>query len=470
MSHFTTVLKNSSYLMGFKLLSRLLSSAFVIYAATELKPALFGILSFVLVTVDMLNGIGDLGITRYGARELVRRWQDKEVLAGQILLLQLLTSVPFMIVGVALLLVYHPAYPKFQLLLLGLAAFYLFSVIATTESVFTATQKFFYSALFTFIGRLVYMVFGIAVLAAHGSVVLIMAGYLGGVIVETLLRLAMVIWKITGFSFRFPLARLWRMLVIIVPFAIVGIASIFSYRINLVILEFIKGDTATGVFNIAFTLFSPFVWVILIFSTTAFPGFTQIYSRDRDAARRNGWQWYRLMSLGGIPLALFVTLVARSILTHFPAGYQDSAAILIILVWSMPVMLINAVDINILQASDRQRLAANGLVLGAVTTALLSLALIPALGGNGAALASLGSVTVQGIYIHLQVRRHFMKRWVYPLLLRPLAGGIVMGAVALILLPVNVWLAAVAGLGAYAIAVLATGAIRPSEIRSMVRG
>ena len=45
-----------------------------------------------------------------------------------------------------------------------------------------------------------------------------------------------------------------------------------------------------------------------------------------------------------------------------------------------------------------------------------------------------------------------------------------MGAVAMVLLNVNVWLAAVSGLLVYMAVIFVTGAVRPSEIRSLVRG
>lgn len=469
MSHFRTVLRHSSYLLGFKLLSRALSVVFLVYAAARLGPELFGALSFVLVTVELLAGVGDLGITRYGARELLRDWDRRAVLAGEILSLQALTSLLLAAAGLAIVVIYQPAYPKYELLLLGLAAFLSFSVIATTESIFTASQRFFYSALLTFLGRLVYVGIGIAALAAGQSVVVIMWGYVAAVMMEAGARF-LVARRVAPFSFGFPAAALWRMLVATMPFAVVGIASIVSYRINLMILEFIRGDAAAGIYNVAFTLFSPFVWIGIILSTTAFPGFARIYARDREAARRNGWQWYRLVAIAGIPAALLVSLLSKSVLAYFPVGYAESASILIVLIWSLPPMLLSTIDVNILQVADRQNDVAHGQVMGAVVTALSSLALIPFLGGVGAALAALGAVVVMETYIHFQVRRHFMGRSALPLLVRPLLGGIVMAAAALGLIRFNVWLAALAGLLAYITVIFATGAVRLSEIKSLLRG
>lgn len=470
MSNCRTVIRNSGYLLGFKILSRAFSVGFLVFAASRLGPEMFGALSFVLVTVELLNGVGDLGVTRYGARQLVRNWGEREVWAGKILALQVLTSVPIAAAGLALLALYGPASPKPQLLLLGLLAFLLFSFINATESVFIASQHFFYSALFTFTGRLVYMIFGISALAVGGSVVMVMWGFLIAVALEAVVRLAVVVRKITSFSFRFPVKALRQMLVATVPFAIVGMAVIFSYRSNLMILEFMKGDAAAGIFNVAFTLFTPFVWISVIFSTTTFPVFTRIWSEDQIAARRNGWQWYRLMTLLGIPAALAVTLLARPILAFFPAGYADSASILTVLIWSLPFSLMTSVDMNILQAIDRQKAAANGPVLGAVVTTLFSLALIPFWGGLGAATAFLASAICQEIYLHLQVRSHFLRRWAFPLLLRPALGGLAMAASGLLLMRVNIWLAAGAGLAAYAMIIFMTGALRLSELKILAKG
>lgn len=469
MTSFRTVLINSGYLLGFRILTRIMSMIFLVYLASRLGPQLFGAFSFVLVTVELMTGIGDMGITRYGSRELVRAWDEKALWAGRIVILQILTSIPLAAVGLGLIFFYHPTYPKYQLLLIGLAAFFIYSLIAATESIFSASQKFFYSAFFTFMGRMIYMALGITALIMGKSVVIVMWGFLAAVVIETVLRLA-VAKRITSFAFHFPAADLWRMMITTIPFAITAVTVVFSYRINLMILEFIKGDVATGIFNIAFTLYTPLVWVSVILATTTFPVFIKVFAEDRQAAQRNGWQLYRFMALAGIPAALFVTVLAAPILSFFPASYARSSSILVVLIWSLPVMLISSVDTNILQAIECQKEAANGQLLGATLAASFSLILIPFYGGLGAALAALISIAGQEIYVHWQVRRKFLHRFMFPLILRPMVGGLVMGAVMLLFMRINVWVGAFLGLAAYTAAILATGALRPSELKALVKG
>lgn len=470
MSSFLTIIRNSGYLVCFKILSRSLTVIFFIYAASHLSPELFGALSFVLVTVEVLNSTGDLGITRYGARQLVRHWDEKEIWTGKIMILQVVTSVPFAAIGLAVVIFYQPAYPKMQLLLIGLAAFFLFSLVSTTESVFNASQKFFYSALFTFTGRFIYLMIGIIVLAAGGSVVLVMWGYLAAVVIEVLIRLLFVSYKIAHISFHFPVKSLSQMFFATIPFAVVGITVVLGYRINLIILEFFKGDVAAGIYNIAFTLYMPFTLIAIILSTTTFPFFVELCRKDVNRARAVLWQWYRLFALAGIPVALAVTLAASSVLNLFPSSYRGSSTILIILVWSVPFMLFIRLDINILQAIDQTRAVANGAVFGAVAITVFSFILIPFFGAVGAAIAALIPYVSQVLYFQWKVRNDFLHRFAFPLLLRPVLGGLAMAALGLILFSFNVWLAVATGLLAYLAVIFSTGALRMSEIRAIVRG
>ena len=467
MINFRTVLRNSSYLLGFRLLSRLLSVVFLIYAASKLTPELFGTLSFTLVTLELINSVGDLGITRYGARELVRFWDDRAKLAGKILSVQVVTSLVVTAAGLLIVLALNPPAVKLQLLILALASFFFYSIINTTESVFIASQKFFFSALFSFIGRFSYMVFGLIVLASGGSIVLIMWGFLASVILEALLRIAMVRARITSFSVRFPTHELLTMLRLCFPFAVASVASVVTFRGNMFVLDLLKGDAEVGVFNAAFSMFAPFVWIGIIFSSTIFPGLTADFTNDPEAARASCWKWYHLIALVSLPIAVTVSLLAGTLTGFFPAGYEDIKPILIILIWSVPITLIMDVDFNILQVSNQESVAARSVVIGAVGSPLLSFALVPFIGASGAAAALLIATIAKVIYCRYQVRQSFLNRSVIGLFVRPAIATAVMGAAGLIALRLNPWFAAFLSLVVFAIMVVALKVVRLAEIKSL---
>lgn len=469
MTAFKKVLKNSSYLLGSRLLSRLIFIVFVIYAASRLGPELFGILAFALATVELLSSIGDLGLTRYGARELVRHWDDRPVLAGEILVLQILTSLFFSLGGLLLVIAWRPDDPKFQLLLLGLVAIFLSGLVNTTETIFIAGQRFFYSALLTFIGRLIYVGIGFAALAAGASVIMVMWGFVAAVVVESLFRMLVVIRTVTRFSFSFSAGRLWKMFVATLPFAIAAAANVAFLRVNVMVLELLDGDVAVGVFSVAFTLFTPFIWIPMIINRTLFSGLTEDFANNPDRARHSTWQWYRLMAMAGIPAALAITLLAGPVFSHFPAGYEGSAGVLQILIWALPLLLVISIGFNTMQIINRERASARVQMSGALANAAACFALIPPFGIKGAAAATVVGAAVMEAQIYLDLHKHFLQRkHTIVLFLRPVVGGLVMTAVALPLYGFNPWLATGAGLVAYAAAILVTGGVRISELKSLL--
>ncbi len=469
MTAFKTVVRHSSYLLGSRLLSRLLFIVFVIYAASKLGPELFGILSFALATVELLSSIGDLGLTRYGARELVRNWDSRHVLGGEILILQILTSLIFSLGGLLLVIAWHPDSPKFQLLLLGLVAIFLSGLVNTTETIFIAGQRFFYSALLTFIGRFIYIGIGFVALAAGTSVVEIMWGFVTAVLIESLLRIWVVIRTVTRFSFSFSAVQLWKMLVATIPFALAAAANVAFLRVNVMVLELLEGDAAVGVFSVAFTLFTPFIWIPMIISRTLFSGLTEDYARNPDRARRSTWQWYRLMALVGIPAALTITLLAEPALSHFPAGYEGSAGALEILIWALPLLMVISVGFNTMQIINRERASARVQLSGALVNAAACFVFIPLFGIKGAAAATVVGAAVMEAQIYLDLHKHFLqRRHTIVLFFRPVIGGLVMAGVALALFAFNPWVATGAGLIAYIAAIFITGGVRISEIKALM--
>ncbi len=467
MSSFRTVFRDSGYLLGFRMLSRILSMVFMLFAAARLTPATFGALSFALVTVELLCAIGDLGITRYGSRELVRRWDERSLLAGRIVALEVSTSAAFVVAGLALLLLLEPGYPKFPLVLVGLLVFLVYSLVNATEAVFIAARRFFFSALFTFSGRLVYVAVGVTVLAAGGSVVLVMWGFVAAVVLEATARMVFVALSITPFSFGFDPRSLWRMLLRTIPFAAAGAASILFLRANVLILELLGGDADVGVFNVAFTLYTPFLWSAMVFGVASFTGLTESLARDPEQARSTWWQWYRLMAIAGIPLALAVTFLAGPVLSYLPAGYEESARVLQLLAWSVPPLLLASIDYNILHASDRERSAALILGIAAAANAALNFLLVPRFGIAGSAAALTGATFLREALFYRDVRRHFFRRHMAVLFYRPLLAGGAMAAVAAAVNLVNPWLAVAAGFAAYGVVIVGTGAVRLAEIRSL---
>lgn len=469
MSSFKTVFRHSSYLFGSKLFTRILYTVFVLYAAAVLGPAIFGALTFSLAMVDMVSSISDLGITRYGTRELIRKWDNRAIISGQIFAIQMLSSLILGAGGLLVLLIVRPDAPKMQLLLLAMVSVFFTGFISTTESSFAANQDFFFSALFTFIGRLVFIAIGFTALVSGMSVVFVMWGFLFGILVEASLRIVLQVKRITPFSFSYPVRDLYKMLVAALPFAINMVAGIVFLQINIIALGILKDDAAVGVYGVAFAIYMPIMWVPVILARTTFPVLAGKYKDDITAAKYQSWQWYRLIALVGMPVAILITFLAGPALSHYPGVYEESVTILKIIAWSVPLMLIAAIEINILQLIDQEKAGARAVTVAAIVNTSLCFILIPFFGVVGAAIALLVGAVAREVQVYHEVRKHFLKRHAAVLFLRPVVAGLAMGAVSLLLGWVNPWLASGLGFVTYIVVIFLLGGVSYSELKILLR-
>lgn len=452
------VLKHSGYLLFARLFARLSSVPFLIYVAATLGPSLFGLFSFVLATVEMISSLGDLGLSRYGARAMVRMKGGRDRLAGIILTFQIGTSAVLSVLALVLVLVFPLEQPKEDVALLGIAGIFFSAFIFTTETLFTGAKRFGASAVLAVIGRSVYLIAGFAVLAVGYSVVALMAAYAVSLAVESLLRLTYTMTSVTSFSFRFSAQEFGKVVRGTLPFAVTGIATLFFYRADMVIMGVIRGDTDVGIYSAAYSFFSFFVWLPIVLSRALLPGVTARYSEDPPAAEQVCWFWYRVAGIVGIPIAFVVTMMARFAIETLMPAFGQSILTLQILIWAIPPLMMVSIGFIALTATDRENAGARTTVITAILIVVLDIILIRFFGPLGAAVAMVAATTLWIAQMHLLLKKEVFAphHGVLLTFALPVSGGAVMALVALVTVSSGTIIALPAGLAAYG-AVVAAG-------------
>ncbi len=448
------VLKHSGYLLLARLFTRLASFPFMIYTANRLHVELFGVFAFTLASVEMLSALGDLGLSRYGARELVLREDRRAVLAGILLVLQLLVSIVLTAVAVVVLLALSPDPVKRDVLLLGLAAAFASSFIFTTDTIFTAYQRFGASAVFAVIGRAVYLAAGFAALALGYSVVAVTAAFLLGYLVESALRMTYTGWRVTPFAFGFRRGELAAYIRGTVPFACSALATLVYFRADTLIMELLRGDIDVGVYNAAYSFFAFFVWAPIILARTLLPGLTERFRSDPEGAERTNWFWLRAVGAAGVPVAFVMTMLAGPLIRGLLLpDYGRAVIALQVLMWSIPPLMMVTVGFNALVVTGRERPAAATTVVTAAVIVALDFLLIGRYGVTGAAVAMVAATLLWLVQIHWLLAREVLApgRSVAGAYGLPLLGGLLMAAAAWMAAPLGLWAALVAGLVIYGV-------------------
>lgn len=175
------------------------------------------------------------------------------------------------------------------------------------------------------------------------------------------------------------------------PLAITSLLSFAWMHADKLMTIRLLGEAQNGWLTAAFVIVTG---MIELLGTTVLTSLFPLMSRASGATLSSivsRLAWFTL--LASLPLTLLLSLFATEITVPlFGADFAPAAAVLRILVWYALLRLVADVYIQALIASNRQRrmliVRAGGLSLNIALNALL----LPRLGINGAALASLGSV------------------------------------------------------------------------------
>ncbi|HEX7049410.1 MAG TPA: oligosaccharide flippase family protein [Longimicrobiales bacterium] len=168
-----------------------------------------------------------------------------------------------------------------------------------------------------------------------------------------------------------------------------GAVVLLYYRIDVFMLEAMRGSEAVGHYALAFRITEAFLLLATALSTSSFPRLVEFAAAERDAELRSMFGvLYSGVVLSGGAVAFAVSLAAPVLMPRAFPGYAEAGALAGLLIWSVVFMFANSQTADLLISRGRLGLvtgiAFGNLVLNAVANALL----IPRFGAAGAAAAT----------------------------------------------------------------------------------
>ena len=402
------VSRGVSWKLGADIIARLLQYVLLWVAARSLGRAGFGDFTFALSTGYMFAQVADFGLQLYVQREVARLaipgataapYFTDERAAGRLvgggLTIKLVLSV-FALSLIALLVWVEPVGNKSALLLVGLSM-----VLATgldyLSYCFRALNRLQEEAVLIVTARVVNLTIGLGLLALGAGVmglaiagnIAVGAAFLLGY--RRLTRYVRPLWRpdITYWrkSFRQPTA--------------VGIGVIFSiisFRVDNLIIPPLAGREALGDYNLAYKLFEPSLIVPSVLLAALFPLLSQAAGGSNDAAPQarelkplvgqtiSILFWFG--ALATLALAFFAVPIVNLL---YGEQYAASGPLLQILALSCLPMYLNYGLTHMLIAMDKPQFYAFFTLCALVVNVASNLALVPHMGVQGAAFATLGT-------------------------------------------------------------------------------
>lgn len=394
------VLRNTGWLLAEKALRLLLGVAVSAWVARYLGPAQFGALSYALALVALFAVLANVGLDAVLVREIARSPAERDALLGSALFLKACGAALACCGALAAAMLLAEDRLFFRLVLPAALAL-LFQSLETVDLWFRAELKaraaaFARTAAFTAAALLkVVLVLREAPLEAFAWVVLVEAALSAAALVAAYRAHGQRIaaWRARAEPLRLLLRQSW-------PLLLSGFMVTIYMRIDQVMLGYLAGPEAVGVYSAAVFLSEPWYFVPTALVMSAAPALAQCRSDDPALYPTRLEQLFRLMLGVSLAIALAVSL-SSGLLTGLVFGpqYRGAADVLAVHAWATVFVAVGVGGGQYLVLEDLTRLAFQRTVVGAALNVALNLLWIPDYGALGCAWATLLSYAAAGLFL-----------------------------------------------------------------------
>lgn len=402
------IFKNSAGLLSAQVIVKLISFGYVIFLARSLPVADFGQYIVALSYFGLLSSIADFGMTRFLGREIALKSRSfGQLISGTVFLRFGLLIILFAVFAGSLILFDNDLLRR-NLSLLVASAVILQSLTLTFDAVFIALGK----ANFSSLGILI---LGISTTAA--GVILIKSG-LG----PYGAALAIVIGQLTYFLSLAFLGRKAKLEVYgkitrsflkeiakgSLPYGLLGVLGLLYFKVDSVILSYLKGAYETGIYGAAYKFLEALVFIPTSLSMVIFP----VYASLQEAGREKIQELYPKMMLvmgavGGAFALAYLFLLPLVVQTLLP-NYLPAVGVVRVLALSIPLMFIHVPLAQVLLSSEKylkQVIAVSLIPL--LFNVMLNFAFIPQYGYLAAAWITVLSDALSLLVLFYLVRKYF---------------------------------------------------------------
>lgn len=418
---FLTIGQFSSLFLGFLLF---------IYIARYLGESNFGIYSFALSFTSLFSLVADIGINQFITREIAR---DKDIF-DEYLGNALLIKIPLAFITIFLIYLvinYVEVSPQTIYVVCLFGVYTIFSsFISTFRSIFQAYEMLEYNSILLILEKLLLIPFVLVFFIKGYNLIGLGYAYVITGIIVCLCGLYLVLWKIKRLKITINF-NLWKIyLKKSLSFGLSGVFTLSFFKIDTVILSFLKNDVAVGVYNAAY---NPLLQLSLgltgIAISALFPLMSRYYISSEDSLTRSIVLSTKYMAIIGFPITIACFVMPEKFINLF-YGNQYSAAITAfqILALLVPFRLISSITGTLLTSINRQETLTFAYFIALIFNILLNLAVIPSLSYVGASISTVLSEILTYLLCIYFIKRYYKSPLkIHRNFIKPFLASIAMG-------------------------------------------
>lgn len=348
-----SILKQTSWLFIAQSLTRVIGFFYTVYLARILGVSDFGLYAVALAYFSIISSFADLGFNRFLIREVARDKTRASQLLWNISLLRLaLTSILFAVFSVGLYLL-DADKMRVSLILLATLAILPQSIALTFDAIFVAIRKLQFSAISLFISSLVTALLGFYLVGGgFGSMGAVNALIFGQVVYVAVLMIFLFKNEKPVLS-SVNLIVMKKIVVGSLPYGLLGILGLLYFRVDTIMLSYMKGNVETGIYGAAYKFLEGIIFIPGVFSAALFPALAKLHDENKGEMKRLYFKSLKLMGIVGCLLFLAYILILPFLVRLFLPNYLQAIEAIKILALSIPFIFIATPGVQVLFSSEK---------------------------------------------------------------------------------------------------------------------
>lgn len=393
------IVDNTAWLMVDRMVRMGLGLIVGVWIARYLGPAQYGIFSFAVSFVALFGTMSTLGLDSIVMRHLVAGAADSNEVLGTAFVLRLLGGILVPLLAVASIHFMEPDDRATVLLVTILSVGLLFQAFDTIDIHFQAqvqSKLTVWAKNAAFLSVAAVRVFLVHVRAPLWSFA---AAQVAELALGSLGLVAMYKWR--GGQVSKWRARRWRANQLLQqswPVILTGMAIMIYSRIDMVMLKYMQGDVAVGLYATATKISEVWYFVPVAIVSSVSPAIIRAKDSPSIYYARIG-KLFSLMSLIALVIGSGIALCSHWIILYlYTDAFREAAPVLAVHVWASLFVFLGLAQGPWNISQDLLKLGFYRTLAGAIGNVLLNLVLIPKYSAMGAAIATVISYAIAGVF------------------------------------------------------------------------
>jgi O-antigen/teichoic acid export membrane protein len=433
------VAKNGAWLVASQVVLKLITAFVLVFLIRYLGDEAFGQYSFAIAFVGFFALITDFGFNSLIVRDIAKNKSYVQKYFSNVMTLKIFMSIiSIILITIVTLFINKTEIVKILIFLFTIELI-MVSFSNTIRSFFQAFELMEYIAISKIIEKLIWAVLVMFFISKKMGLAYFVLALIISVIVGFLILIYAYKKKIDKISLRLDKDICKMILIESLPFALTSIFVLILFKLDTVMLSFMKTDVEVGLYAAAYKIVEVIEIIPNILTSVVYPVFSRLH-QNKEKLDRALHLVFRFLFAIIMPISISILVLSDKIIVFlYTTSFFDSSFALKILIFASLFSFINYPLMTLLNSINKQRIGTINTAVAAVINIILNILLIPSMGMIGAAIATVIAEVILFILSIYFMNRYNHKIPLLKIMLVPFISSLIMGFVIFKLIFLNLF-------------------------------